>query len=155
MKKGTVANGRVNDVMLAIRQFTRSSLLLQHSIASKIGLNATDAECIDFLMEMGPSTAGDLAKATGLTTGAITAMIDRLERAGMVAREKDPNDRRKVIVKHIMRKNNPAATYYGAMANDVLSYLSGLKDQDLKHLLDHTQTLIAIFERHTRKVQES
>lgn len=155
MKTNIVAEGRVKELMLAIRRFTRSSLLLQHSIASKIGLNVTDAECIDFLMEMGPSTAGDLAKATGLTTGAITAMIDRLEKAGMVVREKDADDRRKVIVKHIMKKNNRAGAYYRAMANDVLNYLSGLPERDLKHLIVHTQTLIDIYERHTLKVRES
>ncbi len=76
----------VYSLMWEIQKFTRSSLMLQQIIAQKAGLHVTDAECIDFLMEMGPSTAGDLAKATRLTTGAITNVIDRLERAGFVKR---------------------------------------------------------------------
>ncbi|HEV9037015.1 MAG TPA: hypothetical protein VGQ51_10350, partial [Puia sp.] len=62
----------VFDLMWEIRIFTRSSLMLQQNISQEAGLNATDAECLDYLMEMGPSTAGALAQATGLTTGAVT-----------------------------------------------------------------------------------
>ncbi len=65
------------ELMTAIRKLTRSSLMWQNAVAELMKLNATDGECIDFLMEMGPSTAGDLAKATRLTTGAITNVIDR------------------------------------------------------------------------------
>ena len=74
--------------------------------SEKMKLNVTDAECLDFLSDMGPSTAGDLAKITRLTTGAITNAIDRLEKAGFVERKHDVNDRRKVIVKIIEKKKN-------------------------------------------------
>jgi len=80
------SNSSLYELMLAVKNFTRSTLILQHVIADDMGLNVTDAECIDFLQEMGPSTAGDLAKATRLTTGAITNVIDRLEKAGFVKR---------------------------------------------------------------------
>src|SRR5882757_4375726 len=93
------------DLMIEIRRLTRTTLMHQHLIAQRIGLNVTDAECIDFLQEMGPSTAGALAKATGLTTGAITNVIDRLEKAGFVKRGPDPKDRRKVIVSFIPDKH--------------------------------------------------
>ena len=79
----------VYELMTATRKLTRSSLMLQYAIAEKMNLNPTDAECIDFLMEMGPSTAGDLAKVTRLTTGAITSVIDRLQKAGFVKRESE------------------------------------------------------------------
>jgi DNA-binding MarR family transcriptional regulator len=63
-----------------------------------LGQHPTDLECLDFLLLTGPSTAGKLAELTGLTTGAVTAMIDRLEKAGYVKRTRDKHDRRKVIV---------------------------------------------------------
>src|ERR1700712_2601180 len=109
----------VYELMLGIRKFTRSSLLLQHVIAQNMGLHVTDAECIDFLQEMGPSTAGALARATRLTTGAITNVIDRLEKTGFVKRSADPKDRRKVIVSFIPANHKKAKLHYAALAKDV------------------------------------
>src|ERR1700712_5677120 len=109
----------VYELMTAVRKFTRSTLILQHVIAEHMGLHVTDAECIDFLQEMGPSTAGDLAKATRLTTGAITNVIDRLEKSGFVKRSADPKDRRKVIVSFIPANHKKAKLHYAALAKDV------------------------------------
>jgi DNA-binding MarR family transcriptional regulator len=67
-------------------------------VADKVGLHSTDNECLDFLILNGPSTAGQLAKYTGLTTGAVTAMVDRLIKAGYVRRQHSEEDRRKVVV---------------------------------------------------------
>src|ERR1700753_377808 len=128
-------------VMIAIRQLTRSSLILQHMIADEMGLRVTDAECIDFLQEMGPSTAGDLAKATRLTTGAITSMIDRLEKAGFVKRSPDPKDRRKVIVSFVPKKHEGAKNNYASLAGSVEQLLKGYTEEQLKFLVTHTQAL--------------
>ena len=81
-----------------IRFLTGNSVILSKVIADLAGQHPTDLECLDFLLLSGPSTAGKLAELTGLTTGAVTAMIDRLERAGYVKRTRDKQDRRKVIV---------------------------------------------------------
>jgi DNA-binding MarR family transcriptional regulator len=81
-----------------IRFLTGTSVIFSKVIADKAGQHSTDLECLDFLRLGGPCTAGKLSELTGLTTGAVTAMIDRLEKAGYVHRERDKNDRRKVIV---------------------------------------------------------
>ena len=67
--------------------------------AARIGVTVTDMQVIESLASTGPSTAGQLAELTGLTTGAITGMLNRLEEAGLVRRERDPEDGRKVIVR--------------------------------------------------------
>ncbi|GAA4612760.1 MarR family transcriptional regulator [Actinoallomurus liliacearum] len=75
------------------------TVLLHNAIASRSGINVTDMQCINLLQLRGPMTPGQLADAMFLTTGgAITAVIDRLERAGMVRRRRDDQDRRRVIV---------------------------------------------------------
>lgn len=79
------------------RQLSTATILFHQAIADRLGLNLTDHKCVSILAE-GPATAGELAEKTGLTTGAITGVIDRLERAGFVRRTKDPGDRRRVIV---------------------------------------------------------
>jgi DNA-binding MarR family transcriptional regulator len=78
------------------------SVLFSEAIAERAGINSTDLESLDILRREGPLTAGRLAELTGLSTGgAITALIDRLERLGFARREPDPNDRRRVLVQGV------------------------------------------------------
>lgn len=81
-----------------MRKATAQSALIGRRTAQKAGLNATDLECLELLCREPSATAGRLAELTGLTTGAITAVIDRLERAGFVRRVPNNHDRRSVIV---------------------------------------------------------
>ncbi|MGH3375819.1 MAG: MarR family winged helix-turn-helix transcriptional regulator [Actinoallomurus sp.] len=81
------------------RVSTLWTVLLHSAIASRSGINVTDMQCINLLQLRGPMTPGQLADAMFLTTGgAITAVIDRLEKAGMVRRRRDDEDRRRVMV---------------------------------------------------------
>ena len=72
--------------------------LMGQAAADRIGINATDLNCLNILSFSGHMTAGELARATGLTTASITGVVDRLEEAGYVTRERDPQDRRRVVV---------------------------------------------------------
>src|SRR5688572_6888591 len=82
----------------AIRRIGAQSVLLSQTIAAKAGLNSSDMECLDLLHLERSATPGRLTELTGLTSGAITALIDRLERAGFVRRVPNPDDRRSIIV---------------------------------------------------------
>ena len=82
-----------------LRQFTGLNASFFRLAAARVGIAVTDMQVIDLLDLTGPSTAGQLADLTGLTTGAITRILDRLEKAGLVRRERDPYDGRKVIVR--------------------------------------------------------
>jgi DNA-binding MarR family transcriptional regulator len=137
---------KVYELMLAIRKFTRSSLMTQHLIAQKANLHVTDAECIDYLTEMGPSTAGVLAKATRLTTGAVTNLIDRLEKAGMVRRSADPKDRRKVVVSVVRPKRNVMSASYGNLAASVQEMLGRYNGKELELLIGYMRGLTEVFE---------
>src|SRR5262249_22194885 len=88
----------------AFRRSSGLSVMISQSIAERAGINSTDMEALDFVLMEGPLTAGRLAELTGLTTGAITGIVDRLERAGYVRREIDLRDRRRVIVHAIPEK---------------------------------------------------
>jgi DNA-binding MarR family transcriptional regulator len=145
-------NDTSEGLLHATRLFTRSTLLLQSAIAGKAGLNVTDAECIDFLLEMGPSTAGELARATMLTTGAITNVIDRLERAGLVRREKDAADRRKVIVRFLPEKHEKTHDYYSTLANDVRELCSGYSETEIAFLTRHMMVMKEVFDKNILKI---
>lgn len=86
------------EIISSIHKSTRAAALFVHTISEITGIHPTDIRCLEFLSEVHRATAGELAKATGLTTGAVTAMIDRLEKGGFVKREADTEDRRKTII---------------------------------------------------------
>ena len=136
----------------SIKELTRETLLFQSHAAMRIGLNPTDGECLDFLMEKKSTTAGELARLTGLTTGAITSVIDRLEKSGFVKREKDALDRRKVIVRYLPGKEKEAAAIYGALAKDVIDKLGNYQKEDLEKLGEFTKGLIEIYKNNTAKI---
>src|SRR5690606_2433530 len=73
-------------------------MLVHGAIAASFGLNPTDHKVVSLLQRHGPLTAGTIADRTGLTTGSVTALVDRLQRRGLVQRRPDPADRRRVVV---------------------------------------------------------
>jgi len=86
------------EFLLAVRRNGSIMQLLGQVSAERIGINATDLNCLNIVALTGPMTAGELARQTGLTTASITGVLDRLEEGGFVRRERDPKDRRRVIV---------------------------------------------------------
>ena len=83
--------------------------------AEALGINRTDLDCIDILERHGGITAGELAVESGLTTGAVTAVVDRLERAGYARRVRDDGDRRRVTVEVTPELERAAGELYGPM----------------------------------------
>jgi DNA-binding MarR family transcriptional regulator len=88
----------VRDLKLNLRHFVVELLVSSYEATEDVGVNPTDLGSLCLLLLHGPAPAGRLAELTGLTTGAVTGVIDRLEKGGFVRREVDPADRRKVIV---------------------------------------------------------
>ncbi len=82
----------------ALRAFLSASDAFDEALGNVLGLNATDVRCVDLLDQYGTMTAGALASVAGLSTGAVTFLLDRLERAGFVRRLRDVEDRRRVQV---------------------------------------------------------
>lgn len=85
-------------VVNAMREASALGILCSESVARHLGISSSDLECLDFMATHQPVTAGALAAQTGLTTGAITGVIDRLEAAGLARRLQSGEDRRKVFV---------------------------------------------------------
>jgi DNA-binding MarR family transcriptional regulator len=89
----------VSAVIDQSRRMSTRTVVFHAAIAERLGLNPSDHKCADLICnETGPITAGRLAELTGLSTGAITGVVDRLERAGFVSRVPDPEDRRRVVI---------------------------------------------------------
>jgi DNA-binding MarR family transcriptional regulator len=95
-----------------VRRSQNATDRFDQAVADALGLNRTDMRCLDVVQREGPVTAGRLAEATGLTTGAMTTALDRLERAGYARRVRDPGDRRRVLVEMTAEATKGAASFY-------------------------------------------
>ena len=96
-----------------VRRSQNATDRFDSAVAEALGLNRTDMRCLDVLQREGPVTAGYLADATGLTSGAMTVALDRLERAGYARRARDTGDRRRVLVEPTPAVLHATAEFYG------------------------------------------
>ncbi|MEU9885135.1 MarR family transcriptional regulator [Sphaerisporangium sp. NPDC051011] len=128
----------------ALRAYTANSVLFSQAIADRLGLNATDARCLDILSRTGPITAGQLAELTGLTTGAITGVVDRLEKPGYVRRVRDAEDRRRVIIVPIPENELPIHASLEATGRRVEGLLEAYDEDQLAVILDFLSRSVAM-----------
>jgi DNA-binding MarR family transcriptional regulator len=125
------------------RRMIAAAVLYSHQVAERLGLGPSDAQFMTLLDVHGPLTPGRLAELTGLKTGTVTGVLDRLENAGFVRRDRDPGDRRKVIVSldqaQIDAKVNP---HYAGQAQ-WLTELLGRYDDGQLALIDDFMSAVA------------
>ena len=121
----------ISEISDRLRSTTQRATQMNVTAAGVIGVNPTDLQCIQ-LLQHGPLTAGDLARRTGLTTASITTVIDRLERAGFVARTRDPTDRRRVVVElQVERARSEVAPVYQPVLRAWRELMAGYDERDL------------------------
>jgi DNA-binding MarR family transcriptional regulator len=128
--------GLLDAMMQGGRQLSLATIMFHQAVADRLGLNPTDHKCIDLLASAGPMTAGELADATGLTTGAITGVIDRLQEAGFVRREDDPNDRRRVIVRVIPKRSREIDRLFEFLSAAMTDLGASYSNRDLATIVD-------------------
>jgi MarR family transcriptional regulator, organic hydroperoxide resistance regulator len=119
-----------------LRHFIAGVILYNQRVADQLGMNPTDMQCIHLLELMGPLTPGKLAECTGLTTGGVTVVLDRLEKGGFARRERNPHDRRSVLI-HLEPATLSQIDVHYASINERLSrFLAAYPERDLKTVLE-------------------
>jgi DNA-binding MarR family transcriptional regulator len=114
-----------------VRRNSTAAVLLHHAVAERLGLGPTDHKCLDLLRERGPMTGSALAAITGLTSGAITGVVARLERAGYLRREPDPHDRRKQILCPVPERLQDLQEIFDPIRDDAAALLDGFDAHQL------------------------
>jgi DNA-binding MarR family transcriptional regulator len=99
--------------MLAFREYSSAVDAVNQIVGERMGINRTDHRVLEILARRGPMTAGDLAVASQLTTGAVTAVLDRLEQVGYARRIRDTHDRRRILVEETPEGTSRARQFYG------------------------------------------
>lgn len=145
----------VSNLIISIRKEIRAAILFVNTISEITGMHPTDIKCLDFLSDVKFATAGELAKITGLTTGAITAVIDRLEKIGFVKREADNKDRRKIIVRIIAEHPNNLELVRNIFVNQLPNNLSEYSNEELNLIANWNKKLSDIFHSEIEKIRKN
>jgi DNA-binding MarR family transcriptional regulator len=136
------------------RQLSARTLLFHHAVAERLGLNPTDLKCLDLARAESDVTAGQLADLTGLTTAAITSVIDRLEKGGLVRRERDPGDRRKVIVRVVPERAAQVRRLFASLNRTMRNLYAQYTGPELALIRKFASQLEQVMESETRKLRE-
>jgi DNA-binding MarR family transcriptional regulator len=128
----------IQDINEKLREMSTETIMFHQAVADTLGLHITDHKCLVLIYRFGAMPAGRLAELTGLTTGAVTGIIDRLEEAGYVRRRNDPNDRRRTIVELTRNKKleRKLEVIFTPLSESMRKLLSTYPDNELAFLLD-------------------
>lgn len=134
---GQGGRARFAPIEAELRRLVLGIVLFNHALGERLGLNPTDLQALDLLVENGPIGAGRLASLSGLSTGTITGVVDRLARAGYARRVADPADRRRVIVEPLAeRAEAEIAPLYDTLGAAMAEACADLSDADLAVVAD-------------------
>jgi len=135
-----------------VRGWQADQELFDSTVIELAGVNRTDWRCLDILGTRGPMTAGQLADAVRLTTGAVTGVLDRLEAAGLVRRIRDTQDRRRVIVEITDEVNRVGAPVYGPLIADAAEVHAVFDADQLELITRFIRIERGLLRKHTERV---
>ena len=138
--------GLIDDVALELGELRRAGDQLDEAVALQFGLNRTDLRCLGILYRRGRVTAGELAEESGLTPGAITTVLDRLERGGYANRVPDPADRRRVLVVSTVATREIGARIQGEVELATRRLLEGREAAELTVIRDYLRGTRGVYE---------
>lgn len=137
----------------AVRRMGAQTVIASRTIADRFGLHTTDLEVLDLIVLRKTVSPSELANATGLTSGAVTALIDRLEQRGLVERRPDPNDRRRVLVRANAEAVAPIAAVYAGLQRRMFALWSQYSAKELALILDFTTRSTDLHVEYLRELQ--
>ncbi len=127
---------KIEELMREMRLMSSFDSLFSQAVAERVGMHQTDIKTMDLLNTLGPMTAGELSERTGLTSGATTRLIDRLERVGFVRRCADAKDRRCVIIEPVMENLHQHGELFQPMADGMAKLWSKRDEHELDVIID-------------------
>ena len=138
----------------AMRGWQTDQDIFDDAAAIYVGLNRTDTRALDILERDGPMTAGELATASRLTSGAVTALVDRLEAAGLVRRTRDTVDRRRVMIEITPKVAQVMEPVFGPVAEEGYRNIKTYSDEDIEKMLAFFTMSREFLQRHTARVHQ-
>jgi DNA-binding MarR family transcriptional regulator len=141
-------------VATAIREYDISAILFRNAVVGKAGVNVTDMECLGLLFHKKQATPKQLAEYTGLTSGSTTAMLDRLQKAKLIKREPNPNDRRGTLVTIDEKGAKKIGPFFQAIRSAEDALLASCSEEELWVLADTFQKFIELYKQERKALQD-
>jgi DNA-binding MarR family transcriptional regulator len=132
-RRRTVVSGEIRD---GLRELSIQLALLNHHVSARLELKDVDLDCLNLIDRHGPLSPSVLARRAGVHPATITGILDRLERGGWVARDRDPTDRRAVVVRSLRDRYADLMRLYSGMSRSMNQILGGYDDTELELLAD-------------------
>lgn len=132
-KRAELANRIIGSLA---RQHSTATVLFHHAVAERLGLGPTDHKCLDLLVARGVLTGSELAALTGLTSGAVTGVVARLERAGYLRREPDPQDGRRQLLRPVPERMTQIADVFAGVRSDAAALVEGFDADQLEAIAE-------------------
>jgi len=139
---------------VAARDYGIQMTLYRNIIFEKLGVNVTDMECLGFLFSKRIASPTDLSKYTGLTSGATTAMLDRLEKGGFIERRPNPEDRRGTLIVLAKSGAEKVAAWYAPVGKAQEQLISDYSEKELQLISDFFERYAKIWEQEREKIQK-
>jgi DNA-binding MarR family transcriptional regulator len=144
-----------SDIRQALRELRIQLALLNYSVGSQVELKDIDLDCLDILDSYGPLSPSALARRAGLHPATMTGILDRLERGGWIARERDPSDRRAVVVRVLPDRYGDLLRLYQGMARSMNKLLADYSESELETIAEFLRRTADAGRDATQKVGES
>jgi DNA-binding MarR family transcriptional regulator len=136
----------------SLRALSIQLSLLNHQVGAQVGLNDVDLDCLDLIARHGPLSPSALAQRAALHPATMTGVLDRLERAGWIARDRDPSDRRAVVIRPLRDRNAELARLYSGMSSSMSEICAGYEDKELEVLADFLRRTVEAGRKATDKL---
>ena len=143
----------VTQVIRDAREYSVGMVSFHQAVGRILGLNVTDMKCLDVMTMKGSATPSQLAEQTGLSSGATTAMIDRLEKAGLVERHPHPKDRRGTVLLLTKQAMQKLPLLFESLGNAMLVLISGYSQRELAVLADFFARASVLWQDEREKLQ--
>jgi len=138
----------------AVRVYGVNLTMFRNAVNEWAGLNPTDMECLRVLFLKGVSTPSELARHTGLTSGAATAMLDRLEKNGLIERRPNPNDRRGTLIVPAQSSAERAASWFESARKAQADLISSYSENELEIIADVFEQFAKLWDREREKIRK-
>ena len=139
--------------LMAVRDYGVNLTQFRNAMSEWAGLNVTDMECLRLLFQKGVATPSELAKFTGLTSGATTAMLDRLEKAGLIERQPNPDDRRGTLITPAKSAAKKAASWFESARKAQDELISSYSESELEIIADVFERFIKLWDQEREKIR--
>lgn len=133
-------------------ELSTAVVLFHEAVGRRLGLSAVEHKALGLVQRRGPLTAGALARQTGLTSGAVTGLVDRLERAGYVRRVPDPGDRRRVLVAAVPERRPDLDGLFGELGREMATFMAAYDERELAAIGDWIVNTIRVLRAQTERL---